>query len=384
VINQSLNKISIHFIKYRYVYLLAIICLAQIVLTPQTELIRYNSSHDVIAYRQMAIAFPSIDSSVGKPFAYRLLAPWLAGLLFKDVDVGFTVLNAIFSLCFVVILYNFLKQNQISDKIAFFISAAFVLNRYFIPNFAFEPYRFCDVLSNVLLLLTLIYLAKNKYLPVYVLSFLGILTKENALLIIPVGIIFIYLNNKNKIASFSVFSFLLFTIFISIRILIPVEQGISLLQAFDENWSKIFSIEAIAKQFFLAFNPFYLIPIVTYKDFIDFNKKNFHWFVLLFFVLISSLFGGDKERLMFAYIPIYYLFIAGLFEKIQMKSQLKTLTLFLILILCWTVNLNHIWGIILLPSRESSLAFALAGGIIMLMIYLSIQKNEDSQSDFRL
>lgn len=375
MINSPLPKIKNHFTKRKYLYLLTFLCLLQIFLTGQADLSNYDPSHDVISYRKMAIAFPSIDYSVGKPFAHRLLAPWLVGFFFNDVDLGFTLFNTLFSTIFILTLFYFLQQNRISERIAFFITAVFIFNRYFIPGFAYEPYRFADVLSNLMLLLSLIFIVKRKYLLVLILSVVGILARENAIAIIPVGLAFILLNNQKKgLLKFVFVSATLIAVFITIRVLIPVEQGISLTQAFTENWTKIFSFEAIAKQFFLAFNPLFLIPFFSYKEFFAFNKNNHHWLVLLIFVIFASLFGGDKERLMFAYAPIYYLFMAVIFQKLEDALKIETTTFIAILVICWIANLHHIWGLIKLPSREISLAFAIAGGIIMLIIYLRLIK----------
>ena len=375
MINSLLPKIKNHFANRKYFYLLTFICLLQIFLAGQADLTNYDPNHDVISYRKMAIAFPSIDYSVGKPFAHRLLAPWLVGSLFNDVDLGFTLFNALFSILFILVLFYFIKQNEISERIAFFITVAFIFNRYFIPNFAYEPYRLADVLSNLMLLLALISLEKKRYAMLLILSLVGILAKESALLIIPVGMAYIFWNDqKNKLLMFALFSILLFAVFISIRIFIPIGQGISFTQAFLENWTKLFSFEAMAKQFFLAFNPFFLIPLFTYKDFFSFNKKNIQWFVLLVFVIFASLFGGDKERLMFPYIPIYYLFVALMFQRLEERRQIKLYVLISVLFLCWIANLHHIWGIVKLPTREMSLAFALLGGFIMLLIYLKLRR----------
>jgi len=119
VINSLLPKIKNHFANRKYFYLLTFICLLQIFLAGQADLTNYDPNHDVISYRKMAIAFPSIDYSVGKPFAHRLLAPWLVGSLFNDVDLGFTLFNALFSILFILVLFYFIKQNEISERIAF-------------------------------------------------------------------------------------------------------------------------------------------------------------------------------------------------------------------------------------------------------------------------
>lgn len=367
------TKISNHLKKHKYIYLLAFICLIQILLSGQADLSTYDSNHDVVSYRKMALASPDIDGTVGKPFAFRLLAPWLVGLIFTNVDLGFAILNAIVSILFVLTLFHFLQQNSISKRMAFILSTTFIFNRYFIPNFAYEPYRLADVLSNLLLLLSFIFLAKKNYLLVFLFSVVGVLTREIAMLIIPVGIIFVLQNDKKNISPWFVsFSFLIST-FLLFHSVIPAKTGISFDQALSDNWMKIFSPEAIVKQFFLAFSPLFLIPVVSFKEFLNFNKKHNHWIVLLIAVLFASLFGGDKERLMFAYIPIYYLFIAGLLQKLDDKSRIELSVIVAILILSWVSSLHHIWGLIGLPSKEASLAFAVMGGIIILFIFLQLR-----------
>lgn len=374
MINSLLPKIKNHLANRKYFYLLTFICLVQIFLAGQADLTNYDSNHDVISYRKMAIAFPSIDYSVGKPFAHRLLAPWLVRLFFNDIDLGFIIFNALFSIVFILTLFYFLKQNKISERVAFFITTAFVFNRYFIPNFGYEPQRFADVLSNLTLLLSFIFLTREKYMLVLFLSLLGVLARESALLIIPVGLIYILTNDhKNKLSNFISLSLILIIVFICIRFFIPVESGISLVQAFSENWTKLFSPEAIAKQFFLAFNPFFLIPLISFKKFFDFNKINPHWLALLIFTVLFSLSGGDKERLMFTYAPIFYLFIAVLFQRLEEQIRVNFSIVISILLFCWIANLHHIWGIVKLPSREISLGFAVAGGLIMLLVYLKLR-----------
>ena len=76
---------------------------------------------------------------------------------------------------------------------------------------------------------------------------------------------------------------------------------------------------------------------------------------------------------MFPYIPIYYLFIAFMFQRLEEKNSIKASVLIATLVLCWIVNLHHIWGLLHLPSREISLAFAIIGGFIMLLIYLKLR-----------
>jgi hypothetical protein len=141
-----------------------------------------------------------------------------------------------------------------------------------------------------------------------------------------------------------------------------------------ESWTKLFSPEVIAKQLFLSFNPLFLIPLLQYKELFGFFRKNLFWLIFLLSVLFSSLFGGDKERLMFPFIPIYYLFIGSLFQQLDNAKKIKTSMMVTFLFICMISNLHHMWGLIQLPSREVSLAFAIVGGIITLLFYLKLKR----------
>lgn len=359
-----------------YLLSLIVICVFQIFLAGKTNVNSYPSDHDVNAYRNIALSFPNFDFTITKPFFHRLFAPWLVGLLFNDVDQGFFILNLIFSFLFVLLLYYFFLVFGISKKISFFITIAFIFNRYFIPFFAFQPYRVLDLITATILLSSLLLLIKKRFTAILIISIIGVLTKEITLLIIPFGFSYIYFNEpkqKNAYTLFSFYSLVLISIYLAVRLLIPAPEGITLFKAFKENWIKIFSIEAIIKQLFIAFNPMFLLPVYQFRKYFLFNKRYPYFFVLLFFVLFTSLFGGDKERLMFFYAPIYYLFIAILFQEINERRKIKISVIIISLSIIWLSNLHHIWGLIQLPSREYSLITALVGSILILGIYYKIK-----------
>lgn len=370
-----------------YLFFLLVICTFQILFADKANLNDYYPEHDINAYRKLALSFPEIDFSVARPFIHRLFAPWLVGLLFENVDQGFFIVNLLFSNLFVLLLYYFFQTFGISQKISFFITLAFVFNRYFISYLAFEPYRVLDLITVTILLLSLLLLIKKKYTSIFMLSIIGVLTKETALLIIPVGLTYIYLTEpkeKKSLVLFSLYSLILISIYFLVRFLVPSAQGISTLTAFEENWSKVISFEAITKQLFIAFNPLFLIPVIQFRKYLHFNKRYPHFFILLLFVLLSSLFGGDKERLMLSYAPIYYLFAASLFQHIDDIREIKSLEIITILIICWISNLHHIWGLVRLPSREYSFIFAVVGAILILSMFIRMKIRTDKQKDEKI
>ena len=370
-----------------YLFFLVIICVVQILLAGRANLNDYYPEHDINAYRKLALSFPNFDFTVAKPFFHRIFAPWLIGSLFNDVDQGFFIVNLLFSILFVILLYYFFIKFGISQRISFFLTVAFIFNRYFIPFLAFEPYRVLDLITATILLSSLLLLRKKKLTSIFILSIIGVLTKEIALLIIPVGFSYIYFvekNEKKTLLLFSFISIILISIYLIIRILIPSPQGITIITAFEENWSKVISIEAITKQLFIAFNPLFLLHVFQFRKYLLFNKRYPHFFILLLFVLLSSLFGGDKERLMLSYAPIYYLFIASLFQNITEIRKIKFVEIIIILIITWLSNLHHIWGLIRLPSREYSLITALVGSIFILGLYYKIKFESERNNELEV
>ena len=193
-------RILLNFLKNNRWYLIAliVICVFQIFTAGKTDVNNYPSDHDVNAYRNLALSFPNFDYTITKPFFHRLFAPWLVGLLFNDVDQGFFVVNLIFSILFVVLLYFFFIFFGISKKISFFITIAFIFNRYFIPFLAFQPYRVLDLITVTILLSSLLLLQKKKFTAIFIISIIGILTKEIALLIIPVGFAYLYFTEPKQ------------------------------------------------------------------------------------------------------------------------------------------------------------------------------------------
>jgi len=357
-----------------YIFLLIVICLLQILYAGKVDVNNYPPEHDIQSYRRLALASPQIDYSVGRPFIYRFFTPWLVGFLFQNVDNGFLILNTLFLIVYVIIIYFFLLEYKVSPFISFYLTIAFIFNRYFISYYAFEFYRLPDLISNSFLLLSIIFLKKQKYFILLILSIIGVLSRETALLIIPTGLAYIYFNGTRKhLILFVSYSIIIAFFYIIPRLTIYTPEGHSLLQAIIAYWKKIITPQAVIKQLFITFNPLFLIPVIQLKEFVTFNKKRLYLFILLIFTLLSSIFGGDMERLMMPYVPIYYLFIATIFQKFYESGKINHIKMILFVIICWLSNLYHLWGLIRLPSRVHSMVLTLIGGISILLLFIKLK-----------
>ena len=162
------------------------------------------------------------------------------------------------------------------------------------------------------------------------------------------------------------------------RIIWPVTNGESLTEAFSDHWNKIFMPLPLFKMFFLAFIPVSFIPVISYKNFYNFCRKNLYLSVLLPLTLISALFGQDNERLMLPFIPVYYLFIAELFNNLKEENRIRNHYFLIFIFLAFFSSLYHLWGIFILPDRIWSLFSAVLGSLITAALFYKLFKKEKS------
>lgn len=330
---------------------------------------------DLLQYRQMAVSAPQLNPQTWEPYAYRILGPWLSGVLFTDVDLGFRVLNTLFLVFIALTMWGFLLTYKIDPKIALSVTITFLLSRYYYTFLAYEFYRIDDTISLLLLWLSIILTIKGHLKYLLPLLILGLLAREISLLWIPVSF-FILLKSerkRNDIALWSIYTVVLFGIFVLLRIYIPAQGGIALTDALSDDWNKLISPWAIGKQLFVANTPLFLLPLLFFRESVHFIKKYPEIFVLLGVTYLSSLFGHDYERLMAPSAPFIYLFTALLMEKIFLpRGQKKFIWMTAIfLLIALSANFYHLWGIVLLPGRAASfIATIITGTAIAALFFI--------------
>lgn len=354
------------------------ITLLVFILAGKANLNSYLPYHDIQSYPRMATAYPEFAGDVASPFAYRLLGPSLVGLFFENIDMGFQILNTVGLLAVILSVYRLLIEYNISPVISFYITLFFLCNRYALPYYAFEFYRFADVLSLLSLIWGLIFLNRRKLIAICIAVFVGMLARESALLILPVVLVYLYhYNNKQECLKFALCSVFLLILFFGFRSLIPATEGPTLVQSFQTYWSKIFSPGSLIKKLFIAYNPMFLLPVVYWRKFKVFNQSHLHFFVFLIVTFLSTLFGGDTERLMLPYFPVYYLFIATIFEDLKRSGGLDHALLIGISVLCWLSNLYHLWGLVRLPGAHYSMTVTFAGSLIVFYLVKRYQNRAE-------
>ena len=152
---------------------------------------------DLRYYRLMAQEAPGIHSEIEKPFAYRLLGPYLAGLMPLDDPMAFKIFTVLFLAILIIVFYSFLIRNEISPKIALFITVLFTSNKYFFGYPAWNYFQINDLLALIFLLFALIAMQRQDWLKFGFYLFVGVLAREIVLIMIPVAFVFM-LESKDR------------------------------------------------------------------------------------------------------------------------------------------------------------------------------------------
>ncbi len=367
---MNLNPVK----KQYYLYLLiatvtAILLAGKIQYTlPQFEGI------DLFKYREMALAAPGLNMEIPHPYVYRIFAPWLAGILPFDLDTSFYVLNLLFLFGLSYVFFEFILLFGLEYKTAFFATVAFLFNRYFFQFLAFDYFQLSDTLSYFLFVLSYILLTKRKYFLFGVSVAIGVLTREVALLIIPIGFAYLCENKRGKedYIKFLTVSAIAALLFLAVRMLIQIESDENYLTQIEYGLVNFFNPRAFLKRFIIAFTPFSVLPFLFYKELIKLLRENKYLSVWIVFAVASSLFGNDYERLMMPVAPVFFLFLALLIEKYFISNGngfVQKVLLFLVVILSLAGSLYHLWGVFRLANSEVSLISTVILDILILLIF---------------
>ena len=174
---------------FRHLLLLILVTIGMIFLYGQ---IPYTTEPyarwDLYHYRQITAAAPQITGGVQQPFAYRLLGPYLAGLLPLPDATAYYLLTVTAALLLVILTYFFLLAWPLTPPTALLATLLFVFNKH---RFGFNVWNFFalnDVLSLIFLVILLWALMRQRWLLFALILTLGATTRETVLVMLPVAL----------------------------------------------------------------------------------------------------------------------------------------------------------------------------------------------------
>ena len=315
-----------------YVVIIGFVTLLMVFLYGQIEYTREPyAKWDLAAYRAIALAAPQLDPTIPQPFAFRLLGPYVVGLLPLPDPLGFYILAVSASFGLVFLLYAFLCDMGVSAGVAALTTILFCFNKHLFGFTVWDFFQINDLLSLIYIIILFWTMVRGKWVLFGLFMLLGAMTRETVVLMMPV--VFVYLIEKKKFfkeAGPALVAILLPAgVFLSLRLLIKA-PGVGLLKAFAIFSAKLLSVETWFRLLINPFIPLSLLPLIYFERTAEFFRDKKYALLFILLVFASTLFGLNDERLMAPAFIVFYWLIAVIIDA-EKVGRNKTVLSILIL-----------------------------------------------------
>src|SRR3954453_22267281 len=159
----------------------------------------YSTEWNLVDYRAIAAASPGLNIHVESPFVYRILGPYIVGLLPIPDPVGFRILAAIASTVCVVLYYYFLRYFGIKGSVAALVTVLYIFNPWLFGFTSWDSFHINEILSLIYMIVLFLAMLRSKWILFALTLLLAAVTRETAMLMIPVA--FFYLVEKKKLSE---------------------------------------------------------------------------------------------------------------------------------------------------------------------------------------
>lgn len=169
--------------KQRLVYLLVVgaIAVVMIYLYGQIDYtVEPYAQSDLYHYRLMAGAAPQLAPDVQQPYAFRILGPYLAGILAGQDPWGFRLLTLVVALALGMVYFLFLTSWGIRSAVAAVTTALLLFNKHLFGYVVWDYFQINDLLALLYLVILWWALRRARWLVFAVTLVLGALTRETA------------------------------------------------------------------------------------------------------------------------------------------------------------------------------------------------------------
>lgn len=367
----------------------ALLVCASVFLILSRGMIDYTSpayaGFDLHDYLEIAMAAPHLSPTAGAPYAYRLLGPYLVGLLPLPAPLGFRLVTSVSLLAVAILLYKFLIDQGIQSYVAITTCLLFECGRYSFGMLAWDPFQIDDVLTMLCLLASILLLFRRRWIAFALCFALGSLTREAVMILVPVTFVYLWESRTlRRDAAKWVFAITpAILVFILVRVVVPVDgthMGVAGIRPYYEmmffqSIGNAITPVAWFRRLIWNFMPLTFLPLLFFRTNISFCSR--HKFMLLFFVLvvITDLWGidvggGDAERQMApAFLPFFWL-IGEILQTWFLNAKWELAG---VLAGGYLVSLHHLQGVYPLPNKQFTLYVTLIGLTEITLIALWIK-----------
>jgi len=284
-----------------------------------------QSELDLVQYTRMASAAPLLDRTVPAPFVYRIAPPFLAGILapFVGSEVqAFRLLTYLALAGCALQFRRWLVDRRVSEHSALMVTALLCISPHISGAVIFNPYQFTDALSFLVIITSLRVLESRTWWAFGLAMFVGALTRETCLLMVPVAVVWILRQQDQtpdrwrKMISLIAWSMPSFIVASAVRLMMtPV----------NTDWNVAGNVAIYSWKFTdpvswyrLVVNsmaPLSLLPLFYFRDFTSYLHDNLHLALLYVLIVVASFAGKDVERLIAPSFPLVLGFAAIILDS---------------------------------------------------------------------
>lgn len=278
---------------------------------------------DLHEYRAIGIAAPAIDPFVPRPFIYRMLGPFIAGVIPLDIDIAFLLLNDLCSLILVVLMFRFIRHIGFDPRLAAAATLLYIFNKHFFGFTSWNYFHTNDVLMNIFIIWMFWSMLERRWLTFALAMALASVTRETFLIMIPT--VLVYLRERREpegeYARAALAMLPGIALFVVFRGLVRADSGPTLISAFILYSEKVTRAYGL---YYLIVNPFVpltMLPLIFAGVTVRFFRGRKYLLVYFVLVFFAALFGSNNERLLNPAFIVFYPLIAFILRERIARSR---------------------------------------------------------------
>ena len=325
-------------------------------------------------YVPMAEAAPGLDLSQPKPYLYRWLGPWVAGLLPVAPGAAFYGLAVLGSVLLLWMMVGVCRADGRSGWAASVTAALLAANPYVFGFNVYNHYQLNDVWMQLALGGTLWLLWTRHYVAMGAVLAVAVLLREPAILMVPVAFVALWERGRLRRDGLRVGLALvpLVLLFVAPRALFPDPGGMGLAEALVVEGRKAADPVTWARLLVNAWVPVIAVLAVWPRDTAEWLRGHLHLVLLFVLTLGSAMFGFDQERLMQPAVWVVYPAVAAVLEARWRRHPVALGVLGVAAVL---TSLHHITARFPLPSRALTMQLALVALALAAAAALAVRCN---------
>lgn len=334
---------------------------------------------DLHDYRKMAAASPHLSHDVFRPFAYRILGPYLVGLVPLPTDTSFYLLAIVASYVLVGMFYGFLSYVGLSPSLAALATFLFTTNKYFFGLTVWDYFQINNLLCQLLIVVMFWSMLSGRWGMFAGALFVGAFLREVSLMLIPVAAVLLWEKNelRGRWLRFGLSVLPAVMVFVLLRVFIPISGGDTFLDAIKKNVPLQLTIESVFRWLVNSFAPLTLVPLIFLDCTFQFFRQR--KFALLYLMLVSSslCFGTDTELLMAATFIVFYWLIGAILQQYRWNG----ISASLVVVACAASSLHHTIARYPLPTKQATMLVSVCSLLVVTAVAAAVRLQGGRRSD---